>query len=116
MHGLLADHKVVALASTGEERTAHLPDVPTAIESGIKNYEVDSWNGIAVPAATPKAIVATLHDAMTAVIPDADLQRKSLDMGMAMRSSTPDQMNARMKADITKWGAVIEKAGIPKHD
>jgi tripartite-type tricarboxylate transporter receptor subunit TctC len=116
MHGLLADHKVVALASTGEERTAYLPAVPTAIESGIKNYEVDSWNGIAVPAATPKPIVATLHDAMTAVIPDADLQRKSLEMGMAMRSSTPEKMTERMKADMAKWGAVIEKAGIPKHD
>ncbi len=116
IHGLLADNKVVALASTGDERTAYQPNVPTAIESGIKNYEVDSWNGLAVPAATPKPIVAALNDAMKAVIPDADLQRKALEMGMAMRSSTPDQMTARMKADIAKWGAVIDKAGIAKHD
>jgi tripartite-type tricarboxylate transporter receptor subunit TctC len=116
MHGLLADKKVVALASTGEERTAYLPDVPTAIESGIKNYEVDSWNGISVPAKTPQPIIAALNQAMTAVIPDPDLQRKSLEMGMAMRSSTPEKMTERMKADIAKWGAVIEKAGIPKHD
>jgi tripartite-type tricarboxylate transporter receptor subunit TctC len=116
IHGLLADNKVVALASTGDERTAYLPDVPTAIESGLTNYEVDSWNGLAVPAATPKPIVAALNEAMKAVIPDADLQRKALGMGMAMRSSTPDQMTARMKADIAKWGAVIDKAGIAKHD
>jgi tripartite-type tricarboxylate transporter receptor subunit TctC len=116
IHGLLADHKVVALASTGDERTAYLPNVPTAIESGIKNYEVDSWNGIAVPAATPKPIVAALNQAMNAVIPDPDLQRKALGMGMAMRASTPDMMTERMKADIAKWGAVIDKAGIPKRD
>ena len=116
IHGLLADNKVVALASTGDERTAYLPNVPTANESGIKNYEVDSWNGIAMPAATPKPIVAKLNEAMTAVIPDADLQRKSLEMGMAMRASTPEKMTERMKADIAKWGAVIEKAGIAKRD
>jgi tripartite-type tricarboxylate transporter receptor subunit TctC len=116
IHGLLAADKVVALASTGDERTAYLPNVPTAIESGIKSYEVDSWNGLSVPAATPKPVVTTLHDAMKEVIPDPDLQRKAAQMGMAMRASTPDQMTARMKADIAKWGAVIDKAGIPKRD
>ncbi len=50
VHGLLAANKLVALASTGAKRTAYLPDVPTAIESGIKGYEVVSWNGLAVPA------------------------------------------------------------------
>jgi tripartite-type tricarboxylate transporter receptor subunit TctC len=53
---------------------------------------------------------------MKAVIPDPDLQKKALEMGMAMRSSTPEKMTERMKADMAKWGAVIEKAGIPKHD
>ena len=116
IHGLLADNKIVVLASTGDERTAYLPNVPTAIESGLKDYEVDSWNGFSLPAATPKPIVAALNDAMKAVIPDPDLQKKALEMGMAMRASTPEKMTERMKADIAKWGAVIEKAGIPKHD
>jgi tripartite-type tricarboxylate transporter receptor subunit TctC len=116
VHGLLADNKLVALASTGAERTAYLPNVPTVMESGIKAYEVDSWNGLSVPAATPKPIVATLNAAMKEVIPDPDLQRKAAQMGMAMRASTPDQMTARMKADIAKWGVVIEKAGIAKRD
>jgi tripartite-type tricarboxylate transporter receptor subunit TctC len=116
IQGLLADNKLVALASTGDERTAYLPNVPTAIESGINNYEVDSWNGLSVPAATPKPIVATLNAAMKDVMPDPDLQRKAAQMGMAMRASTPDQMTARMKADIAKWGAVIDKAGIAKRD
>ena len=49
--GLLADKKMVALASAGLKRTAYLPDVPTVIESGIKDYEVTSWNGLSVPAS-----------------------------------------------------------------
>jgi tripartite-type tricarboxylate transporter receptor subunit TctC len=114
--GLLADNKIVALASTGTTRTAYLPDVPTVIESGIKDYEVASWNGLSVPAHTPQPIVATLNAAMKDVIPTPEVQSKSNQMGMAMRWSTPADMTARMKADIAKWGAVIDKAGIPKHD
>jgi putative tricarboxylic transport membrane protein len=114
IHGLLADNKVVALASTGAKRTAYLPDVPTVMESGIKDYDVASWNGLSVPAATPKAVIATLNQAMKAVIPSPEIQSKSKEMGMEMRWSTPEDMTARLKADTAKWGAVIEKAGIPK--
>jgi tripartite-type tricarboxylate transporter receptor subunit TctC len=114
--GLLADKKIVALASTGIKRTAYLPDVPTVIESGIKDYDVASWNGLSVPAGTPKPVVAALNRAMKEVIPMPDVQSKSSQMGMAMQWSTPEDMAARMKADIAKWGAVIEKAGIAKHD
>jgi tripartite-type tricarboxylate transporter receptor subunit TctC len=114
--GLLADKKIVALASTGTKRTAYLPDVPTVIEGGIKNYEVSSWNGISAPAATPKAVIATLNAAMKEAVPSPDLQSQAAQMGMEFRWSTPEDMDARMKSDIAKWGAVIEKAGIPKHD
>jgi tripartite-type tricarboxylate transporter receptor subunit TctC len=53
---------------------------------------------------------------MKEVIPTPEVQAKSNQMGMAMRWSTPADMTARMKADIAKWGAVIDKAGIAKHD
>jgi putative tricarboxylic transport membrane protein len=114
--GLLDDKKLVALASTGQTRTAYLPDVPTVLESGVKDYEVTSWNGIAAPANTPPRIIATLSRAIKDVIPSSDVQDKSRQMGMAMRWSTSDDMTARMKADIAKWAAVIEKAGIAKRD
>src|SRR6202451_358461 len=61
--GLLADKKIVALASTGPKRTAYLPDVPTVMESGIKDYDVASWNGLSVPAGTPTPAFATLNTA-----------------------------------------------------
>jgi tripartite-type tricarboxylate transporter receptor subunit TctC len=114
--GLLDDKKLVALASTGQTRTAYLPDVPTVLESGVKDYEVTSWNGIAAPASTPPRIIRTLNQAIKDVVPSTEVQDKSRQMGMAMRWSTPDDMTARMKADIAKWGAVIEKAGIAKRD
>jgi len=116
LSGLLADTKIVALASTGAKRTAYLPDVPTVMESGITDYDVASWNGLSVPAGTPKPVIATLNAAMKDVIPGPDVQSKASQMGMAMRWSTPEDMTARMKADIAKWGAVIEKAGIAKRE
>jgi tripartite-type tricarboxylate transporter receptor subunit TctC len=116
LNGLLADQKVVALASTGAERTAYLPNVPTVIESGLKAYEVTSWNGISVPATTPRPIIAALNKAVEAVIPSPDVQERATQMGMAMRASTPAEMTARMHADIAKWSAVIAAAGIEKRD
>ena len=116
VQGLIADGKIVALASTGPKRTAYLPAVPTAQESGIKDFEVVSWNGISVPAATPKAVVETLTRAINDVLPNPEVQEKSRKLGMEMRGSTPEEMTQRMKDDIAKWAAVIEKAGIPKHE
>jgi tripartite-type tricarboxylate transporter receptor subunit TctC len=116
VHGLLADNKLVALASAGLSRTAYLPQVPTVMEGGLKDYEVTSWNGLSAPAATPARIIAALNQAVKDVIPSADMQTRSAEMGMAMRASTPNEMTARLKADMTKWSAVIEKAGIAKRD
>jgi len=116
VHGLLGSEKMAALASTGPKRTAYLPNVPTVIESGIKDYDVASWNGLSVPAKTPKAVVDTLNGAMKAVIPDPDIQAKAQALGMEMRWSTPADMTARTTADIAKWGDVIAKAGIAKRD
>jgi tripartite-type tricarboxylate transporter receptor subunit TctC len=116
MQGLIADKKVVALASTGPKRAPYLPDVPTVQESGIKDFEVVSWNGIAVPAATPQPVVGILVRAINEVLPNPELQAKAAKLGMEMRASTPQAMTERMKSDIAKWAAVIDKAGIPKHD
>ena len=115
-HGLLTDNKVVALASTGPKRSAYLPEVPTAQEAGIKDFEVLSWNGLSVPAATPKPIIDTLVKGLNDVLPDPGIQERAKGLGMDMHGSTPAEMDKRMKDDIAKWGAVIEKAGIQKRD
>ena len=116
LQGLIADNKIIALASTGPKRTAYLPAVPTVQENGIKDFEVLSWNGISVPAATPKEVVNILVGAINEVLPAADVQERSTKLGMEMRGSKPEEMTARMKDDIAKWAAVIEKAGISKLD
>jgi tripartite-type tricarboxylate transporter receptor subunit TctC len=113
-HGLLSDKKIIALASTGPKRSAYLPDVPTAIEQGFKDYEVVSWNGIAVPTGTPKPVIDTLVKGINDVLPDPSIQQRAKELGMDMHGSTPAEMDKRMRDDIAKWSAVIEKAGIQK--
>jgi len=115
-HALIVDNKVRVLVSTGPKRTQYLPDVPTAQESGLKNFEVVSWNGISVPSAAPQAVVDTLVKSINDVLPLPDVQEKSQKLGMDMHGSKPGDMDRRMKDDIAKWAAVIEKAGIPKRD
>jgi tripartite-type tricarboxylate transporter receptor subunit TctC len=116
MQGLTNDNKVRVLASTGPQRTSYLPDVPTVQESGIKDFEVVSWNGISVPTATPRPVIEALTRAINEVLPRPQVQEKAAKLGMEMRASTPEAMTERMKSDIAKWAAVIDKAGIPKHE
>jgi tripartite-type tricarboxylate transporter receptor subunit TctC len=77
---------------------------------------VTSWNGLSAPAATPAGITDTLNQAVKDAISLPDIQTRAAEMGMAMRASTPAEMTARMKSDLSKWSAVIDKAGIAKRD
>jgi tripartite-type tricarboxylate transporter receptor subunit TctC len=116
LQGQIQDGKVVALASTGATRAAYLPNIPTVQESGVRDFEVTSWNGISVPAAVPNGVVEILNRAINDVLPSPDVQERARGLGMEMRGSTPQQMTQRLKDDIAKWAAVIQKAGIPKRD
>jgi tripartite-type tricarboxylate transporter receptor subunit TctC len=112
--GLIGPKQVIAVASTGPKRSVYLPDVPTVQESGVKDYEALSWTGISVPAATPQSVVQVLTKAINDVLPSPDVQERARKLGLDMRGSTPEEMTVRMKNDIAKWTAVIEKAGIQK--
>jgi tripartite-type tricarboxylate transporter receptor subunit TctC len=110
----LADGKIRALATTGPQRSEYLPDAPTAQQAGVAGYDVTSWNAIYAPAGTPAEAVETLNKALRDVLTDAALRKRALEFGIDLKASSPAEINARMRADIEKWGRVIERAGIPK--
>ena len=110
----LSDNALRAVASTGEKRSPSTPDVPTAMESGMPDYVVTSWNAVSAPAATPDDIVQFLSKEIRESLRSPDIQAKALQFGLDARGTTPEEMQARMRADIEKWGAVIEKAGIER--
>ncbi|HEX3504456.1 MAG TPA: tripartite tricarboxylate transporter substrate-binding protein [Xanthobacteraceae bacterium] len=116
IQAMLADHKVVPLATTGKTRADFLPDIPTVMESGIADFDVTSWNGIVAPAGTPRPIIDKLSLTTIEALQAPSVQDAGRRLGMEMRGSTPEQLTARLKNDIAKWTDVVEKAHIPKMD
>lgn len=114
MKSNLQDNKIIGLATTGKTRSESLPNVPTVEQAGVPGYEVLSWNALFAPKGTPQPIIDTLNKALHAVLADPDVKKKMLDLGIEAKASTPAEISARLTDDIKKWGAVIERANIPK--
>ncbi|MFP8777345.1 Bug family tripartite tricarboxylate transporter substrate binding protein [Hydrogenophaga sp. RWCD_12] len=103
-----------ALAVTGKKRSSMLPDVPTAVEAGVKGFQASSWNALAVPGKTPRAVIDRLNKDIVAALAKPEVKKKLADLNIDADNSTPDEAMQLLAADIKRWGAVIEKAGIPK--
>ena len=102
-----------ALAVSPATRFPGLPDVPTVAEAGVPGYQVTSWNGIAAPAKTPKAIVNVLSKAIIEGVNAADVRQRFQELGAEARSATPEAFRDFYAAEIAKWSKVIKGAGIP---
>jgi tripartite-type tricarboxylate transporter receptor subunit TctC len=114
---LLAQIKARALhplAITGDKRSRVLPEVPTAKEAGINGFVAASWNGLAVPAKTPKDIVERLNRDVVAALKDPVVKKKLEDLNLDPHPGTPEQAAALLYNDMRRWGGVIERAKIPK--
>ncbi len=110
----LAEKKFLALATSGIKRSATLPDVPTVHESGVRGYEVTSWNALFVGKGTPPDVIKSLNQSVHQVVAMPDVRRRFGEVGIEATASTPDELTTRLRRDIDKWAKVIEKAGIPK--
>ena len=102
------------LAVTGEQRSAVLPDVPTAVELGVQGFVATSWNALAAPARTPRPVVERLQREVVATVATPAVQQQLRALNVEPRTSTPGQAAALLKTDIERWRAVIERAGIPR--
>ena len=103
-----------ALAVTGSKRHPALPDVSTAMEAGVSGYEVSSWNGIAAPAKTPRAVVARLNQEMVKAVASPEVQKRFGELGVDGRTGTPEEFRDFYAAEAKRWTRVIESAKIPK--
>ena len=102
------------LAITGAQRSRMLPEVPTAREAGVAGFAVASWNGLAVPAHTPKDVVARLNREVTAALNDTDVKKRLEALNLDPQPGTPEQAAALLANDIKRWGEVIVRARIPR--
>jgi tripartite-type tricarboxylate transporter receptor subunit TctC len=102
------------LAVTGAKRSRALPDVPTAKEAGVANYVAASWNGLAVPAGTPKDVVARLNKEINAALNDPAVHKRLIELNLDPQPGTSEQAAALLQNDIKRWGEVITRAKIGK--
>ena len=108
----LEDGKLRLLAVAAEKRWERLPEVPTFAESGFPGVELDTWFGLVAPRGTPAAVIQKLHDAFMAASRDEKLTKRLDGEGLVVRSSTPQELSALMKADSERMGRLIKAQGI----
>ncbi len=106
--------KLRALAVTSAKRSAALPDVPTLAESGIKEQESETMQGVLVPAKTPQAIVDQLNTEIVKAMALPDVKAKCAQLGFDPVANTPAEFAAYIKKDVEKWAGVIKEAKIPQ--
>jgi tripartite-type tricarboxylate transporter receptor subunit TctC len=100
-----------AVGVTSLKRVAAAKDVPTLDEQGLKGFETGSWFGMAVPAATPAAIVAKLHAESTKALQAPDLRDRMMAEGAEFVGDTPEQYLAFIKTELVKWGLAVKASG-----
>ena len=103
--------KLRALALLGKERYPDLPDVPTAAESGMPEFEVDTWYGVLAPAGVPREIVARLNGDLVRMMRAPEMRERLAPMGIQPLASTPDEFGEFLKSEVARWGKVVREAG-----
>jgi tripartite-type tricarboxylate transporter receptor subunit TctC len=104
--------RVRARAVTSSKRAAVAPQLPTIAEAGVPGYEVDSWYGALLPAASPRARVEKLAAEINRALASADLREKLLAQGLEPRGGSSAEFAAVIRSDIAKWTKVVHDAGI----
>ena len=103
--------KVRALAVASSSRSPALPEVPTIGES-LKGFEADSWFGLMVPAGTPREVITKLNSDVQKALALNEVKERLLSVGGFVVPGGPEQLAARLKSDVAKWGKVARTAGV----
>jgi tripartite-type tricarboxylate transporter receptor subunit TctC len=109
--GFINSGLVRPLAVTTLQRSALLPDLATVAEQGLPGFEATTWHGLVAPAATPPAVIATLHDATIRALRDPALAKSLTDLGVEISGSSPEEFAKYITAEIPKWTAVVKASG-----
>jgi tripartite-type tricarboxylate transporter receptor subunit TctC len=108
----IASGRLRAIAVASAERLSSLPEVPTLIESGIKDFEAYAWQGLLVPKGTPQPVIDRLSESLRGALQDRQIQEKFTAMGLEAIPGTPAEMDDYASAERERWGNLIREAGI----
>jgi tripartite-type tricarboxylate transporter receptor subunit TctC len=112
--GALESRRLRALAVTSAQRIAVLPDVPTMQESGVPNFEVNSWQGLMAPAGTPAAILDKINADMHTALRAPEVEKRMQDVAMPPSPTTRQEFDQFVRGEVARWARVIKEAGIPQ--
>jgi len=103
--------KLKALGLTSAVRSPAAPDVPTIAESGLPGYEVFAWNGVLVPAGTPKAIIQQLNDHIRKAMLLPQVKDKFSAQGFSASWNSPENFGVFLKNEVDKWARTVKASG-----
>lgn len=113
---ILAAHlsagRLRGLAVTGRQREALVPDVPTAVESGLAEVQGEAWIGLVAPSGTPADIVNRLNREVRALLAAPDIAGLMARMGFRALTASPQEFRTLIKDEHVKWGRIIQDAGL----
>lgn len=101
-----------ALAVTSAKRAPAVPELPTIAESGVPGYEIGEWWGVLAHGKTPPEVVQKLNREIVNALGDGEVRQRLSELGAEIAGSTPQSFDQFIKAQMTKWGDVVRKAGI----
>ena len=110
--GQIQAGKVRALAVSGRERAAQLPDVPTFDELGVAYGNDTSWYALFAPAGTPPAVVAKINADTNKILANADMKERATKLGFRLVGGSPEALGAHLRGEIDKWAKVAKAAGL----
>lgn len=108
----IASARLRALAVTSARRSAVFPELPAIAESGLSGYQTVTPFALFAPAATPAPVVSQLNSEIAQILKQNEVKQRFLASGVEVVASSPAELNAMMKADITRMSKVIKSAGI----
>lgn len=104
--------KLKPIAVTSPQRSPIMPEVPTLMELGIEDYELDQWHGLLAPANTPPAVVAQLNQALSKIMQQAHIQDELKGLGYTPAQSTVQEFTQIIHADIDRFANLTHRVGL----
>jgi tripartite-type tricarboxylate transporter receptor subunit TctC len=108
----IAAGQLRGLAVTAQVRSAALPDVPTAAESGLPGFEAVQYYGLAAPAGTPRPIIERLNKELRTILAADEMKKRLIADGSDPAPSTPEEYAANIQREEAKWAALVQKLGL----
>ncbi|MFN5177428.1 Bug family tripartite tricarboxylate transporter substrate binding protein [Limnohabitans sp.] len=104
--------KLHAVAVSSAQRAPSLPEVPTFIEAGVAEFDINSWVGLLAPAKTPRAIVDRLNTELNAVLNDPVVRERLVTLGITASPGGPERFGRDMARDLSRYAGVVKSANI----